>query len=146
RSWLERAVALKPQEDDLQRRLLAWLAVIAYDQGDHGVAVERADEAAALAMQVTGVADRYAAFRDRAFAAFAKGEWREADGLWAEAFAAAAEADNGVGMSSCRINRANAANLDERHEQAAAFLDENLPFVRSRGQTRCEATTLISRA
>ena len=33
-----------------------------------------------------------------------------------------------------------------RHEQAEALLAENLPFVRSRGQARCEATSLVALA
>jgi hypothetical protein len=45
-------------------------------------------------------------------------------------------------MSSCRINLSIVANRSVRHERAEALLGENLPFVRSRGQTRCEATTL----
>ena len=34
------------------------------------------------------------------------------------------------------------ANKTSRHERARNLLEENLPFVRARGQTRCEATTL----
>jgi predicted ATPase len=146
RSWLDRAIELEPHDDATQRRLLSGLAMIAYAQGDHVVAVKAADDAAALAMQLTGATERYAALRDRAFAAMTKGEWSAADEIWGQTFEAAAEADNGVGMSACRINRAYGANRDGRHEQAASLLGENLPFVRSRGQTRCEATTLGSLA
>jgi tetratricopeptide (TPR) repeat protein len=142
RSWLERAIALEPDEDDMRRRLLSSLAVIAYSQGDHVVAVATADDAAALAMRLGGVTERYAQLRDRAFASFTKGDLGAAEALWEQAFVAATAADNGVGMSSCRINLSIVANRSVRHERAEALLGENLPFVRSRGQTRCEATTL----
>jgi predicted ATPase len=146
RAWLDRGGARAPDEDQTRRRLLSGLAVIAYAQGDHAVAVETADEAAALAMRLAGVDERYAAIRERAFAAYAKGELETAEGLWAEAFEAAAEADNGVGMSSCRINGAATSNKGNRFKRAHGLLSENLPFVRSRGQTRCEATTLAALA
>lgn len=38
------------------------------------------------------------------------------------------------------------ANRVGRHERAEALLAENLPFVRGRGQARCEATSLVGLA
>ena len=146
RGWLDRALALAPDEDPTRRRLLSGLAMIAYAQGDHTIAVPVADEAAALAMRLAGADERYAGIRERAFAAYAKGELETAEGLWVEAFEAAAEADNGVGMSASRINGAATSNKGNRFERAYGLLSENLPFVRSRGQTRCEATTLAALA
>ena len=67
----------------------------------------------------------------------------QAEPLFESLLAAARDDDNGVGMSSCRINLAWIANRTRRHERARALLAENLPFVRSRGQARCEASTLI---
>ena len=49
RTWLERALAFDPTEDDLRRRLHSGLATIAALQGDHVAAVQAADEAARLA-------------------------------------------------------------------------------------------------
>jgi uncharacterized membrane protein len=66
--------------------------------------------------------------------------------LYREAFAAAVEVENGVGMSSCRLNLATIANQTGRHEGADSLLQENLPFVRGRGQSRCEAFTLMGLA
>jgi non-specific serine/threonine protein kinase len=146
RAWLDRAIALEPEEDEIQRRLLSSLAVIAYSQGDHAVAVAAADEAAALAMRLVGVTDRFTALKTQAFAAFTKGDLATAEELWEQAFDAAEAADNGVGMSACRLNLAMAANQGGRHDRAEELLGENLPFVRARGQTRCEANTLVSLA
>jgi hypothetical protein len=69
-----------------------------------------------------------------------------AEPLYEEALIAAREDDNGVAMSSCRINLAYIANRTGRHERAKQLLSENLPFVRSRGQARCEATSLVNLA
>jgi hypothetical protein len=63
--------------------------------------------------------------------------------LFRERLAVALAVDNGVGASSCRLNLAYMANKVGRHERAEALLAENLPFVRSKGQTRCEANTLM---
>lgn len=145
RSWLERALALDAGEDGTRRRLLSGLATIAYRQGDHGVAVSASDEAASLSMRLTGVT-RFQLLRDQARAAGMKDEVETAERLWAEAFDAAVEADNGVGISACRLNLVALANATRRHERAAELAAENLPFVRARGQTRCEAYTLSALA
>ncbi len=89
---------------------------------------------------------RYAGLRDRARAAMMRDDLTAAEPLFEEALVAAREDNNGVGMSSCRINLAYIANRTERHERAEALLGENLPFVRSRGQARCEAGTLVALA
>ena len=146
RSWLERALELDPAEDDARRRLLSGLATIAYRQGDHDVAVSASDEAAALGMRLLGVADRFQLLKDQARAAGMRGELETAEGLWRESLEAALEADNGVGISACRLNLAALANTTRRHELAEELAQENLPFVRSRGQTRCEAYTLATLA
>jgi len=66
--------------------------------------------------------------------------------LFSERFALAVEVDNGVAISSCRLNRATIANLAGRHDSAEELLAENLPFTRSRGQVTCETWTLALRA
>jgi predicted ATPase/class 3 adenylate cyclase len=146
RSWLERALTLTGQEDELRRRLLSSLATFAYSQGDHVTAVEASDGAAALAMRLGGVTERYELLREQARAAGLKRELSSAERLWEEAFQAAREVDNGVGMSACRLNLVVLANGTGRHDRAEELLHENLPFVRSRGQTRCEAWTLAGLA
>jgi len=146
RSWLERALALDEAEDDTRRRLLSGLATIAYRQGDHEVAVSASDETASLAMRLAGVTDRFQLLRDQARAAGMKGELEAAERLWREALDAAIDADNGVGISACRLNLVDLANTAQRHEHAEALAGENLPFVRARGQTRCEAYTLSALA
>jgi len=146
RSWLERALALDEAEDDTRRRLLAGLATIAYRQGDHDIAVNASDDAAALAMRLTGVTERFELLRHQARAAGMKDEVETAERLWKEALEAAMDADNGVGISACRLNLVDLANTTRRHERAQALAAENLPFVRARGQTRCEAYTLSALA
>ena len=146
RSWLERALALDDAEDDTRRRLLSGLATIAYRQGDHDVAVSASDEAAALAMRLLGVTDRFELLRDQARAAGMRKDVEAAERLWEEALDAAISADNGVGISACRLNLVALANTTQRHDDAQSLADENLPFVRSRGQTRCEAYTLSALA
>lgn len=146
RSWLERALALDDVEDGSRRRLLSGLATIAYSQGDHAVAVSASDEAAALGMRLAGVTGRFQLLRDQARAAGMKDDVATAESLWRDALAAAIEADNGVGISACRLNLADLATRTGRYETAEALAAENLPFVRARGQTRCEAYTLSALA
>jgi predicted ATPase/class 3 adenylate cyclase len=146
RAWLERAIAASDAEDDTRVRLLLSLATIAYRQGDHPAAIAASDEAADLTMRLGGVTDRFQDLKRRAGRAWETGELQEAEALYREAFAAAVEVDNGVGMSSCRLNLAGIANQTGRHEGADSILQENLPFVRGRGQSRCEAFTLAGLA
>jgi predicted ATPase/class 3 adenylate cyclase len=146
RAWLERAIAASDAEDDTRVRLLLSLATIAYRQGDHPAAIAASDEAADLTMRLGGVTDRFQDLKRRAGRAWETGELEEAEALYREAFDAAVEVDNGVGMSSCRLNLAALANQKGRHERADSILQENLPFVRGRGQSRCEAFTLASLA
>jgi predicted ATPase len=146
RTWLERAVRISDEPDHTRGRLLRALAAVAYRQGDHERAIAVADEAAALTMQLGGVTDRYAERRDAAWSAWDRGDLDEAERLFAEVFEIAVEVDNGVGMSSSRINRGSIANLRGRHARADELLEENLSFVRSRGQSRCEAFTLLGLA
>lgn len=142
RAWLDRALALDDAQDETRRRLLSGLATIAHGQGDYSVAIGAADEAARLAMELGGVTERYDRLRSQARAAGMKGDVERAEVLWEEALRAAKEVDNGVGMSACRLNLADLANKMQQHERAESLLRENLPFVRSRGQSRCEAYTL----
>ena len=146
RAWLEQALELDQTEDETRRRLLAGLAVLAYLQGDFAAATQAADAAADLAVQLGPAAGRYPGLRERARAAMMHDDLAIAETLFEEALVAARDDDNGVGMSSCRINLAYIANRTGRHERAEALLAENLPFVRSRGQARCEATSLVGLA
>ncbi len=146
RGWLEQALELDAAEDDTRRRLLAGVATLAYLQGDYGAATEAADAAAALAVKLGPAAGRYATLREQAMAALMRDDFAAAEPLVEELLVAAREADNGVGMSSCRINLAYMANRTGRHKRAEALLAENLPFVRSRGQARCEASSLVALA
>jgi predicted ATPase len=142
RSWIERGLELDPAPDDLRRRLLSNLAMVASLQGDHQVAVDAADRAADLASELGGATDRIEELRERGFAALLKGEWSTAEPVYEELFALATDVNNGVRISSSRLNLATVANKTGRHDRAHALLGENLAFVRSRGQSRCEATTL----
>jgi len=63
-----------------------------------------------------------------------------------QALGVAVSAGNGVGTSWCRLNLVHVANQTGRHDEAAELLAENLPFVRARGQTRCEGYTLYALA
>jgi predicted ATPase/class 3 adenylate cyclase len=146
RAWLERALAISDVEDETRVRLLLAAATMAYRQGDHPTAIAASDDAADLAMRLGGVADRFQDLKLRAGRALETGKFDEAEVLYREAFGAAVEVDNGVGMSSCRLNLAAIANQTGRHEGADSLLQENLPFVRGRGQSRCEAFTLVSLA
>lgn len=146
RSWLERALALDGTEDETRRRLLSGLATIAYRQGDHEVAVTASDEAASLAMALAGSTERFQLLRTQARAAGMRAEVETAERLWRQALDAAIDADNGVGISACRLNLVDLANTTGRHQPAEELAAENLPFVRARGQTRCEAYTLSALA
>jgi predicted ATPase len=142
RSWLERALAIDPVRDDLRRRLLSSFAVVASMQGDHVAAVTAADGAADLASELGGATDRMEQLRELGFAALLKGDYATAEPLYEELFALSVEVDNGVRTSASRLNLATIANRTDRHDRAEQLLRENLPFVRGRGQSRCEATTL----
>lgn len=146
RSWLDRALALDDNEDDTRRRLLSALGTIAYGQGEHAVAVAASDEAASLAMRLAGVTERFQVLRTRATAALRRGDFETAEQLYEEALGVAMDVDNGVGTSACRLGLTYLANKTRRHDRAETLLAENLPFVRSKGQTRCEAYTLASMA
>jgi predicted ATPase len=146
RVWLERSLALDETEDDVRRRLLSALGTLAYSQGDHVAAIEASDEAAALVTRLGGATERLDQLREHALAALRKGNLDEAERLFTERLAVAIEVDNGVGTSSCRLNLTSIANRTGRHERAESLLAENLPFVRSRGQARCEAYTLAGLA
>ena len=146
RRWLERALALDQPEDDTKRRLLSALGTIAYAQGDHVAAISASDAAAELAGRLGGATERLDLLRELAVAAMRKGELHEAERLFSERLEAAIAVDNGVATSSCRLNLTNIANRTGRHDRAEALLAENLPFVRSRGQARCEAYTLAGLA
>ena len=146
RSWLERALALDDAQDRTRQRLLAALATIAYGQGDHLAAVAASDEAASLAMQLGGETERFEALQARANAALMRGHLEAAEALLQDALDVALAVDNGVGTSSCRLGLAWVANRTGRPDQADELLAENLPFVRARGQTRCEGYTLAGMA
>ena len=142
RSWLERALDLDPTEDDLRRRLLSATASLAALRGDHVAAVEAADEAARLATELGGATDRMEGLRERALAALLKNDFATAEPLYEELLGLSIEVDNGVRTSACRLNLAMIANHTDRVDHAEGLLRENLSFVRARGQSRCEATTL----
>ena len=144
RAWLERALVMSDAEDETRVRLLLALATMAYRQGDHPSAIAASDEAADLTMRLGGVADRFQDLKLRAGRAWETGMLDEAEDLYHQAYDAAVEVDNGVGISSCRLNLAAIANQRGRHQSADVLLQENLPFVQSRGQSRCEAFTLAS--
>jgi predicted ATPase len=146
RWWLERALPLGHEEDDTRRRLLSALGTIAYRQGDHQTAVEASDEAASLATQLGGATERLELLKEQALAALRKNDFESAETFFRERLDVAIAVDNGVGTSACRLNLAYIANKTRRHDRAEALLAENLPFVRSKGQTRCEANTLASMA
>jgi hypothetical protein len=115
-------------------------------QGDYAAATVAGDEASVLATKLGPAEGRYVGIREKARAALMHDDLIAAEPLYEEALIAAREDDNGVGMSSCRINLAYIANRSGRHERAQELLSENLPFVRSRGQARCEATSLVNLA
>jgi non-specific serine/threonine protein kinase len=146
RAWTERALGLDAVEDDIRRRLLSALGSLAYAQGDHVAAIAASDEAANLAARLGGATERLDLLREQALAALRKGELDDAERLFVERLEVAIAVDNGVGTSSCRLNLTSIANARGRHARAEELLAENLPFVRSRGQARCEAYTLVGLA
>ena len=130
----------------MRRRLFSGLAVLAYMHGDYAAATVAADAASDLATRLGPQVGRYTGLREKARAAMMHDDFAAAEPLYVEMLDAARDDDNGVAMSSCRINLAYIANRTGRHERAEELLAENLPFVRSRGQARCEATSLVSLA
>ena len=146
RSWLDRALTLDDAQDRTRQRLLSALGTIAYVQGDHLVAVAASDEAASLAMQLGGVTEYFEALQAKASAARIKGDLEAAEASLQDALDVALAVDNGVGTSSCRLELAWVAKRTGRYDRADELLAENLPFVRAKGQTRCEGYTLASMA
>ena len=146
RAWLDRAIALDETRDRTRQRLLYHLAQVCYAQGDHVAATQAADEVAKLANELGGAVDRWTELREKALEALDNGRLDEAEALFRERLDVAVSIDNGVGISSCRINLALIDTRRERYDDAEAWLTQNLPFVRSRGQARCEATTLAGLA
>jgi non-specific serine/threonine protein kinase len=146
RSWIERALALSGEEDDTRRRLLSALGTISYAQGDLATAISASDEAASLAAQLGGATDRLDLLKEQALAVLMKDELDAAETLFVERLEVAKAVDNGVATSSCRLNLAYIANRTGRHDHAGGLLNENLTFVRSKGQARCEAHTLAGLA
>jgi predicted ATPase/DNA-binding XRE family transcriptional regulator len=142
RTWLDRALALDATRDRTRQRLLSALGSIAYEQGDHRTAVAASDEAGRLAMELEGVVSRFESLDAQGDAALMKGDLRAAEELYWQALAVALEADNGVGASSCRLGIVWVANRTGRYDDAEELLAENLPFVKARGQSRCEGYTL----
>jgi predicted ATPase/class 3 adenylate cyclase len=146
RRCLDGAIMLEQPEDDVRRRLLVSLAQVAYAQGDHVAAVAASDEAGAIANRLGGLVRPLDSLRDQALAAWDRGELDEAERLLRERLVLASQVDNGVAMSACRLNLAAIANQMHRHEAARELLLENMDFVRSRGQSRCEAHTFLGLA
>ena len=142
RAWLDRALALDDTRDRSRQRLLSALGAIAYSQGDYPAAVAASDEAGELAMELEGSSSRFESLAARVMAARVKGDMATTEELVWDALAVALAADNGVGISSCRLNLAYVANRTGRYDDAEELLAENLPFVRARGQARCEGYTL----
>jgi predicted ATPase/class 3 adenylate cyclase len=142
RAWLERALALDDVEDDTRRRLLSGLGSIAYIQGDYVAAVTASDEAAELAVRVADATEDLELLTDQAVAALRRGDVTTAETLFRDRLALALALDNGVAASSSRLNLVYIANKTDRFDSAETLLAENLPFVRSKGQVRCEACTL----
>ncbi|HUG65308.1 MAG TPA: adenylate/guanylate cyclase domain-containing protein [Gaiellaceae bacterium] len=142
RSWLKRALALDETRDETRRRLLSALAMLAYEQGDYSAATAASDEAAALSAELGGATEQLAGLREQAAAALMRGELEKAERLFTERLDASIAVDNGVATSSCRLNLVSIANKTARPDRAEQLLAENLLFVRSKGQARCEAYTL----
>jgi hypothetical protein len=86
------------------------------------------------------------ALKDKNTAALRKGDLETAAELFRDALDVTLAVDNGVGTSSCRLHLAGLANRTGRHDQAEDLLAVNLPFVRAKGQIRCEGYTLASMA
>jgi predicted ATPase/class 3 adenylate cyclase len=144
RAWLERAVALDDAEDETRRRLLSALGRAAYELGDYPAAVNATDAAANLAGRLGGATDRIDHLREQGLAAIRAKDFAQAETLSRKRLAAAMAVDNGVAISSCRLSLAYIANKTRRYADADDMLAENLPFVRGKGQARCEAFTLAS--
>ena len=146
RAWLERAIALDEARDRTRQRLFYHLAQVHYAMGDHTAATEAADEVAKLANELGGALDRWTELREKALDALDNDRLDEAEVFFRERLELGIAIDNGVGISSCRINLALIDHRRERYEDAEGWLMENLRFVRSRGQARCEANTLAGLA
>jgi non-specific serine/threonine protein kinase len=146
RLWLDRALALSDIEDDTRRRLLSSLGFIAYVRGDLAVAKAASERAASLAAELGGATDRLDLLREQGWAAIREGDLGTADMLFRERLDLALEVDNGVAISSCRLNLATIARLQGKYQLADELLSDNLAFTRSRGQVTCETVTLASRA
>ncbi len=146
RAWLDRALDLTDVEDDTQRRLLSSLGRVAYVQGDLVAAKAASDRAASLASELGGATDRLDVLREQGWAAMRDDDLETAERIFRERLALALEVDNGVAISSCRLNLSGIANLRGRYDDAEELLAENLPFTRSRGQVTCESVTLASQA
>ena len=146
RLWLERALALSETEDDTRRRLLSSLGLVAYVQRDFEVAKASSERAASLAAELGGATSRLDLLGQQGRAAIMAGDFEAANRLFRERLTLAVEVDNGVAISSCRLNLAAIANLEGRHDAADDLLAENLPFTRSRGQVTCETHTLAGQA
>ncbi len=146
RTWLERALELTDSEDYTRRRLLSALGIIAYSQGDLTVAKASSERAASLAAELGGATDRLDLLREQGWAAIRDEDLDTAEKLFRARFDLAVAVDNGVAISSCRLNLASIANLSRRHDRAEELLAENLPFTRSRGQVTCETVTLAKQA
>jgi hypothetical protein len=146
RQWLDRALALDDAQDLMRKRLLSALGGIAHSQGDYTTALAASDEAAALAMRLAGVTDRFELLQANANGALTRDDLDAAEALLHEARDVAVAADNGVGTSWARPDLVYIANRTGRHDLASDLLAENLPFVRARGQTRCERYMLCGMA
>ena len=144
RQWLDRALALDDAQDRTRQRLLSALGSIAYAQGDHLEAVTASDEAASLATELGGATERFETLAATADAAKARGDLAATETAFRDLLDVALAVDNGVGTSWCRLSLAWVANKTGRHDRADELLNENLPFVRAKGQTRCEGYTLCS--
>jgi hypothetical protein len=99
-----------------------------------------------VAAELGGATDRLDLLREQGWAAIRAGDLDTAETLFLERFDLAVAVDNGVAISSCRLNLATIANLAGRHDGAEELLAGNLSFTRSRGQVTCETVTLASRA
>ena len=122
------------------------LAQTCYAQGDHETATVLSDEVAKLATELGGAPDRWTELREMGFDALDNGRLDEAASLFRERLEMAIALDNGVGTSACRINLALIETRRSRFDEAEDWLNVNLPFVRSRGQARCEANTMAGLA
>jgi predicted ATPase/transcriptional regulator with XRE-family HTH domain len=146
RSWVDRALTLDDAHDRTRQRLLSALGSIAYVQGDHLEAVAASDEAASLATELGGATERFETLAATADAAMMRGDLAATEAAFRDLLDVSLAVDNGVGTSWCRLSLAWVANKIGQHDRADELLSENLPFVRAKGQTRCEGHTLCSMA